>query len=168
MRAGRAPASPGPSVRGAASRARPAGVPSRPRTPRARSRSAASPFGGHDCRRAIKDVPDAETVPRWRPRSLRSVLFGARQRSRGPSFGRIRGNDRIAYPDLSSDEDLGAKSASVDQPGEHAPSRQSLQMGARLAQSDATEPDAPHEEFLADEMVQGHSPPDDIPTRIAL
>src|SRR2546425_408692 len=34
--------------------------------------------------------------------------------------------------------------ASVDQPGEHTPSRQAFQMGARLAQADATKPDAAH------------------------
>src|SRR5438445_120240 len=48
-----------------------------------------------------------------------------------------------------------------------APSRQALQMGARLAQSDAAEPDATHEELLADEMVQWHSSRDDVPTRVA-
>src|SRR2546422_1367458 len=40
-------------------------------------------------------------------------------------------------------------------------------MGARLAQSDTAEPDATHEELLADEMVQGYSLRDDVPTRIA-
>src|SRR5438093_3028286 len=96
-----------------------------------------------------------------------SVPLGARQRSRGPDFRRVRGNNRIAHSDLPSDEDLGAKTASVDQAGEHAPARQSLQMGAWLAQSNAAEPNAAHEELLADEMVQGHSPSDDVPTRVA-
>src|SRR2546427_11885975 len=93
-----------------------------------------------------------------------SVPLGARQRSGGPDFRRVRGNNRIAHSDFPSDEDLSAKTASVDQPGEHAPSGQALQMGAWLAQSNAAEPDLAHAELLADDVVQGHSPRDDIPT----
>src|SRR5438128_10252220 len=40
-------------------------------------------------------------------------------------------------------------------------------MGARFAQPDPAEPDAAHDEFPADEMVQGYSSRDDVPTRLA-
>src|SRR5436309_3119872 len=100
-------------------------------------------------------------------RSARSVLIRARHRSNRTGFGRIRGSDRIAHADLPSDEDLGAKSSSVNQTRQDTPARQAFQMGARFAQPDPAEPDAAHDEFPTDEMVQGHASSDDVPTRLA-
>src|SRR5207245_4389107 len=68
---------------------------------------------------------------------------------------------------LTSDKDLGAKPSPMNQPGEHASWRQAFEVGARLAQTDAAEPNAAHEKLPADEMVQRRSPRDDVPPRLA-
>src|SRR5207244_6487338 len=121
---------------------RPAAAPSRARTPPARSRSGASAFGARDCGPAIKDAPDTALWFTEREYHCRSVCVRARNRNLCAGLGRIGGRDRVSHADLPSDEDLGAKSAAMNQPGEHAPSRQAFDGGARLAPTDAAEPNA--------------------------
>src|SRR3989442_14329148 len=99
--------------------------------------------------------------------AVHSVFVCADDRSSGAFLGGIGGRDRVAHSNLPSDKDLGAKPSPMNQPGEHASSRQAFEVGARLAQTDAAEPNVAHEKLPADEMVQRRSPRDDVPPRLA-
>src|SRR6058998_2623781 len=99
--------------------------------------------------------------------AVHSVFVCADDRSSGACLGGIGGRDRVAHSNLPSDKDLGAKPSPMNQPGEHASSRQAFEVGARLAQTDAAEPNVAHEKLPADEMVQRRSPRDDVPPRLA-
>jgi len=76
--------------------------------------------------------------------------------------------DPIADVDLALRQDLCAEAAAVNEARNDAPLGETLQVGARLTQTDAAEPDSADPEFPPDQMIQRGSAGHDIPTRRAV